>query len=63
LGLALVKALSGMHGGEARIESKLGIGTTVRIRLPFAAVNEEGERIVSKPAVPESAAQVRIAAA
>jgi cell cycle sensor histidine kinase DivJ len=63
LGLALVKALSGMHGGEARIESKLGIGTTVRIRLPFAAVNEEGERIESKAVALDPAAQVRNAAA
>jgi two-component system, cell cycle sensor histidine kinase DivJ len=44
LGLSLVKALAGMHGGEAVIESTLGIGTTVRVRLPFAAVGENGER-------------------
>lgn len=45
LGLSLVKALAAMHGGEATIESVLGIGTTVRVRLPFAAVGENGERI------------------
>lgn len=45
LGLSLVKALTGMHGGEAVIESTLGIGTTVRVRLPFAAVGENGERL------------------
>jgi two-component system, cell cycle sensor histidine kinase DivJ len=39
LGLALVKALAAMHGGEAILESKLGAGTTVRLRLPHAAVN------------------------
>ncbi len=38
LGLALVKALAAMHGGEAILESKLGAGTTVRLRLPHAAV-------------------------
>jgi signal transduction histidine kinase len=43
LGLALVKALSTLHGGEAMIESELGEGTTIRIRLPFAAVGEDGE--------------------
>jgi len=42
LGLALVKALSALHGGEAVLESTLGEGTTVRIRLPFAAVDEQG---------------------
>jgi len=45
LGLSLVKALAAMHGGEASIESSLGVGTTVRVRLPFAAVGEDGERM------------------
>jgi cell cycle sensor histidine kinase DivJ len=42
LGLALVKSLAAMHGGEAVLESSLGVGTTVRIRLPFAAVDADG---------------------
>jgi two-component system, cell cycle sensor histidine kinase DivJ len=45
LGLSLVKALTAMHGGEATIESVLGEGTTVRVRLPYAAVGENGERV------------------
>ncbi len=45
LGLALVKAFATLHGGEAVIESALGEGTIVRVKLPFAAVNETGERI------------------
>jgi cell cycle sensor histidine kinase DivJ len=45
LGLALVKALSALHGGDAVLESVLGEGTTVRIRLPFAAVGENGEAL------------------
>jgi cell cycle sensor histidine kinase DivJ len=52
LGLALVKALATMHGGEAVIESNLGEGTTVRVRLPHAAVDESGEvlaRSISQP--------------
>ena len=50
LGLALVKALAAMHGGEATIESTLGVGTTVRVRLPFATVDEKGVRIASTQA-------------
>ncbi len=42
LGLALVKALAQMHGGEATIQSTLGVGTTVRLKLPHAAVSEQG---------------------
>ena len=45
LGLALVKAFAAMHGGEAMLESTLGEGTTVRVRLPFAAVDEKGVRV------------------
>jgi len=42
LGLALVKSLAAMHGGEAVMESALGVGTVVRVRLPFAAINADG---------------------
>jgi cell cycle sensor histidine kinase DivJ len=45
LGLSLVKALTAMHGGEAVLESTLGEGTVVRISLPYAAVDEKGERL------------------
>jgi len=45
LGLALVKSLAAMHGGEAMLESALGEGTTVRLRLPFAAVAADGSRL------------------
>ncbi|HTT96641.1 MAG TPA: PAS domain-containing sensor histidine kinase, partial [Rhizomicrobium sp.] len=45
LGLALVKAFASMHGGEATIESTLGVGTTVHVRLPYAAVDEKGVRV------------------
>jgi cell cycle sensor histidine kinase DivJ len=65
LGLALVKALTAMHGGEARIESRLGEGTTVRVILPYAAVNESGERIAPhvRSATLDAASSVRNAAA
>jgi two-component system, cell cycle sensor histidine kinase DivJ len=47
LGLALVKALTALHGGEVTIGSTLGEGTTVAVVLPFAAVSANGERIVA----------------
>ena len=50
LGLALVKALATLHGGEAVLESVLGEGTTVRIRLPFAATGENGEAVRAREA-------------
>src|SRR5262249_35110062 len=48
LGLALVKSLAAMHGGEAVLESELGEGTTVRLRLPHAAVSTDGARLGAK---------------
>ncbi|MGC9954131.1 MAG: PAS domain-containing sensor histidine kinase [Rhizomicrobium sp.] len=45
LGLSLVKALAAMHAGEAVLESTLGEGTVVRVRLPYAAIGEKGERL------------------
>jgi len=45
LGLALVKSLAAMHGGDAVLASALGEGTTVTVRLPHAAVNAQGERL------------------
>jgi len=51
LGLSLVKALAGMHGGEAVMESTLGEGTVVRVRLPYAAIDDKGQRVAPpKPA-------------
>jgi cell cycle sensor histidine kinase DivJ len=46
LGLALVKALAGLHDGEVRIQSARGEGTVVRVRLPHAAVT-----VVNNPPV------------
>ncbi|HEY2836046.1 MAG TPA: ATP-binding protein [Rhizomicrobium sp.] len=45
LGLALVKSLAAMHGGEAILESVLGSGTTVALRLPYAAVGADGSHV------------------
>ena len=52
LGLALVKSLAQMHGGAAIIESVLGEGTTVTVRLPHAAVDAKGERLTTGKILP-----------
>jgi cell cycle sensor histidine kinase DivJ len=56
LGLALVKSLAQMHGGEATLDSALGDGTTVTVRLPYAAVDAKGERVASAKVLPFRAA-------
>ena len=40
LGLAICKRLSQLMGGDIELRSVLGIGTSVRISLPFRAANE-----------------------
>jgi cell cycle sensor histidine kinase DivJ len=52
LGLALVKSLAQLHGGEAVIQSVLGEGTTVIIRLPHAAVDAKGKRVSEAKILP-----------
>jgi len=44
LGLALVRALTQLHGGTMRMESVLGEGTTVRILIPGATAPEIGSQ-------------------
>jgi signal transduction histidine kinase len=56
LGLALVKSLSAMHGGEAVLSSALGEGTTVTVLLPNAAVDANGERLSTGKILPFRAA-------
>ncbi|HWY62246.1 MAG TPA: ATP-binding protein [Rhizomicrobium sp.] len=56
LGLALVKSLVAMHGGEMILASMLGEGTTVTLRLPYAAVNSDGTRLNTAKILPFRAA-------
>ena len=42
LGLSLVRSFAELHGGEMVIESVLGEGTTVSVRLPVLARGERG---------------------
>ncbi|MEL7029812.1 MAG: ATP-binding protein, partial [Pseudomonadota bacterium] len=41
LGLAITRALAGLHGGALMISSKLGEGATARITLPDASAGEQ----------------------
>jgi signal transduction histidine kinase len=56
LGLALVKALVAMHGGEMQLASVVGEGTVVTLRLPYAALAQDGTRLKSAQILPFRAA-------
>jgi len=45
LGLSLVRAFAELHGGEMSIESRLGEGTAVTVRLPVLTEPEEAQPV------------------
>ena len=53
LGLALVRALAHLHGGSMTIESSLGEGTTVRVRLPQAGLGAQNSDAENRMAAVE----------
>jgi two-component system, cell cycle sensor histidine kinase DivJ len=54
LGLSLVRAFAELHGGEMSIESRLGEGTAVSVRLPMLAPAQTGD----DPVAPAASAEV-----
>ena len=50
LGLSLVKAFARLHGGEMTIESELGEGAAVTVRLPVLAAEDDPHPAAPPPA-------------
>jgi len=48
IGLALVDELVRLHGGTVSVESRMGQGTTFRIRIPFGSAHLPPERVASE---------------
>lgn len=62
LGLALVHALAGLHGGTMSLQSRLGEGTTVTVSLPVVSASDDGI-LKSDPETPAVHEQIRLAQA
>ena len=43
LGLVIAKSITELHGGEIRLSSELGVGTTIEFWLPGLTTKEEAE--------------------
>jgi len=54
LGLAIVQAIVEHHGGTLNLASAQGQGTTVRVRLPSAAVAESRRQTEAQDAAPDA---------
>ncbi|MEJ2887032.1 SpoIIE family protein phosphatase [Actinomycetospora aeridis] len=50
IGLALVRELVGLHGGEVSAESEFGVGTTMTVALPFGRTHLPADRVVDEEA-------------
>jgi len=59
LGLSMVHGLAEQSGGTLQIESEPANGTTMRVWLPVATINEEGARTFQREPEPETAPETR----
>jgi len=54
IGLALSHELVQLHGGRIEVESRIGAGTTFRVRVPFGRAHLPVDRIVERPGATSS---------
>ena len=59
LGLSVVKGLAALHGGSMSIESRVGEGTCVTVRLPIAGAKAAADGTVVRLSPPVEGVEVR----
>ena len=50
IGLALVRELVGMHGGQVNVSSTVGVGTTFRVQVPKGFAHLPGDSVIQQAA-------------
>ncbi len=55
IGLALVDELVRLHGGVVRVESRVGVGTSFRVSIPFGVAHLPSERVMHESGTHDSA--------
>jgi anti-anti-sigma factor len=58
IGLALVRELVALHGGEVSAESTPGVGTTMTVTVPFGRAHLDADRIVDDTDDPDRTSDV-----
>jgi PAS domain S-box-containing protein len=59
IGLALVQELVKLHGGSIEASSELGVGTTLRVRIPFGAGHLPADRVKATRTLTSTAIEAR----
>ena len=52
IGLALVRDLAALHGGDVSAESAVGMGTTFRVRVPLGSAHLDPAKIAAQDSTP-----------
>ncbi|SCL32073.1 SpoIIE family protein phosphatase [Micromonospora inyonensis] len=60
IGLALVRELVEMHGGEVGVASRVGEGSTFTVTVPFGSAHLPADRVVDRPVALTDSQQARL---
>jgi len=60
IGLALIQELVRLHGGDIRVHSRVGAGTTFLVRIPRGAAHLPASRVRAARSLPSTAVEAKV---